>query len=565
MNSLLSMLPIAAAKLHGPHIDYASLMPFLILGGGAMIVLIVGILGGRGQEQVRARVVPLVTLVALAASIVIEIMRYQHPALIIAGALQVDQLSFTLDLIFSVAGMACVVLSLNSRASSSAGHGEYHALLLFSIMGMAVLVSAVNLVTLFLGFELLSIPLYILCASEFRREGSLESGLKYLVVGSVGSATLLYGLALIYGATGSTQFTGIASAISGNGLAAGVMGDPMLLTGIGLALVGFAFKASVAPFHQWTPDVYEGAPTPITAFMAVATKAAALGVILRFFDVAAVGVQTDWAPAMATIAAITIIVGNVGALSQSSVKRMLGYSSVGQAGYMLAGVVVATKLGADATVLYLIVYLLMNMAAFAVIVATQNERADGDELSGIAGLGARSPWLAWPLTIAMLSLAGIPGTVGFIGKFQLIHALVDGSYTWLAIVLVIGSMISLGYYLRVIAAIWMRAETPSPGPGFVVRIAGLGASPTGLAPLAGGSPEADDEYAGDGPGDGAPGDGAVAAGTARRGAAFAAPYAEVAFVAVVFAAASIAFGVFPSPMFHLADHAGAVFSSLFQG
>ena len=556
MTSLLSMLPVAAARLHGPHIDYASLMPFLILGGGAMIVLIVGILGGREQARVRARVVPFVTLVALAASIVVEIMRYQHPALIVAGALQVDQLSFTLDLIFSVAGMACVVLSLNSRASSSAGHGEYHALLLFSIMGMAVLVSAVNLVTLFLGFELLSIPLYVLCASEFRREGSLESGLKYLVVGSVGSATLLYGLALVYGATGSTQFTGIASAISGSGLAAGVMGDPMLLTGIGLALVGFAFKASVAPFHQWTPDVYEGAPTPITAFMAVATKAAALGVILRFFDVAAVGVQTDWAPAMATIAAITIIVGNVGALSQSSVKRMLGYSSVGQAGYMLAGVVVATKLGADATVLYLIVYLLMNVAAFAVIVATQNERADGDELSGIAGLGARSPWLAWPLTIAMLSLAGIPGTVGFIGKFQLIHALVDGSYTWLAIVLVIGSMISLGYYLRVVAAIWMRTETASPGPGFVARIAGLGASPTGLAPLAGGSPEADSELADSSDGVGAP-------VTARRGAAFSAPYGEVAFIAVVFAAATIVFGVFPSPLFHLADHAGLALGSLF--
>ena len=571
MTSLLSALPFAAAKLHGPHIDYASLMPFLILGGGAMIVLLIGILGGRELQPVRARVVPLVTMVVLAAATVIEIMRYQHPALIVAGALQVDQLSFTLDLLFSVAGMACVLLSLRGRASASAGHGEYHALLLFSIMGMAVLVSAVNLVTLFLGFELLSIPLYVLCASEFRREGSLESGLKYLVIGSVGSATLLYGLALIYGATGSTQFSGIAGAISGNGLAVGVMGDPMLLTGMGLALVGFAFKASVAPFHQWTPDVYEGAPTPITAFMAVATKAAALGVILRFFDVAAIGIQTDWAPAMATLAAITIIVGNVGALSQSSVKRMLGYSSVGQAGYMLAGVVVATRLGVDATVLYLIVYLLMNVAAFAVIVATQNERADGDELSGIAGLGARSPWLAWPMTIAMLSLAGIPGTVGFIGKFQLIHALVDGSYTWLAIVLVLGSMVSLGYYLRVIAAIWMRAETPSPGPGFVARIARFGPGGSVLAPLAGGSPEADDEYAGatGGSGDGASvtggsGDGAiVASGTAGRGAAFAAPYAEVAFVAVVFAAASIAFGVFPSPMFHLADHAGAVFSSLF--
>ena len=240
---------------------------------------------------------------------------------------------------------------------------------------------------MFLGFELLSIPLYILCASEYRREGSLESGLKYLVIGSVGSATLLYGLALVYGATGSTQFSGIAAQIHHGHLAHGVYGDPMFLTGLGLVMVGFAFKASVAPFHQWTPDVYEGAPTPITAFMATATKAAALGVLIRFFDVAVIGAHHKWAPALAAIAAITIIVGNAGALSQTNVKRILGYSSVGQAGYMLAGVVVGTKLGVDATVLYLIFYLLMNMGAFAVIVANQNARPTATSCRGWPGWG----------------------------------------------------------------------------------------------------------------------------------------------------------------------------------
>src|ERR1700753_1604653 len=217
--------------------------------------------------------------------------------------------------------------------------------------------------------------------------------------------------------------------------------------------------------------------------MPPATKAAALGVLLRFFDVAAIHVQSTWAPALATIAAITIIVGNVGALGQSSLKRMLGYSSVAQAGYMLSGVIVATQLGIDATVLYLGVYMFMNLAAFAVIVAVQRERADGDELSGLAGLGRRNPWLAWPMTIAMLGLAGIPGTVGFIGKFQLIHALVDGSYTWLAIVLVVGSMISLAYYLRVIASLWMRDEVPAPSPGLSSTLTG---GRGGLAPIPGG-------------------------------------------------------------------------------
>src|SRR5205085_11697296 len=202
--------------------------------------------------------------------------------------------------------------------------------------------------------------------------------------------------------------------------------------------------------HQWTPDVYEGAPARSTAFMATATKAGALGVCLRFFDVAAIGAQETWARLVAAVASITMIVGNVGALGQSSLKRMLGYSGVAQAGYMLSGVVVGTQLGIQATVLYLFAYLGMNLAPFAVIVAGERERPEiGDDIVGLAGLSARMPRLAWPMTIGMLALAGIPGTVGFIGKFQLIHALVDGDYTWLAIVLVAGSMISLGYYLRV--------------------------------------------------------------------------------------------------------------------
>ena len=542
MSSLISVLPLAAAAHHikGPYIDWAALSPFVALTVGALLVLMLGLLRGA---LARERMVPMLTLLTLAVSLGFEIARFKHHALIISGALQIDALALVLDMIFSVAAIAAVIMSLRTRGPGEAGHGEYHSLLLFSVLGMNVLVSAVNLVTLFIGFELLSIPLYVLCASEASREGSLESGLKYLVIGSVGSATLAYGLALLYGATGSMEFAGIANAISGGNLGGGALGDPLLFTGFALVIVGFAFKASVAPFHQWTPDVYEGAPTPVTAFMATATKAAALGVFLRFFDVAGIGAQNTWAPAVATIAAITILVGNVGALGQSSLKRMLGYSGVAQAGYMLGGVVVGSQLGVQATVLYLAVYLAMNLAAFAVIIAQQQERADGDEISALAGLGARRPWLAWPLTIAMLSLAGIPGTVGFIGKFQLIHALIDGDYTWLAIVLVIGSMISLGYYLRVVATIWMSAPLSAPvasvGPG-----PGMTAGPRGLAPIAGGSAQADG-----------------AAGWASS--ARAVPYGELALVALVFAAASIFFGVFPTPLFDLAAHAGQAIGGIF--
>jgi len=598
----------AIQHIAGPPIDWASLSPFVVLTVGGLAVLLLGLLS---SAIARERVVPLLTLLTLAASIAAETARFRHHASIISGALAVDDLALVLDLIIVAAAISAVLLSLRARAPRDAGQGEYYALLLFSVLGMTVLVSAQNIVTLFIGLELLSIPLYVLCAAEYRRESSLESGLKYLVIGSVGSATLVYGLALVYGATGATDFATIGTAASTGKLAGGILGDPLLLTGLGLVIVGFAFKASVAPFHQWTPDVYEGASTPITAFMATATKTAALGIFLRFFDVAAIGVQNTWAPVIAAIATITIVVGNVGALGQSSLKRMLGYSGVAQAGYMLGGVVVGTRLGIEATVLYLAFYLMMNMAAFAVIVAREDDLGT-DDISVLAGLGRRQPWLAWPMTIAMLALAGIPGTVGFIGKFQLIHALVDGDYTWLAIVLVIGSMISLGYYLRVVATIWMTASQPVP-----VAAGAAGA----YAPIAGGSQEADSEPApagGDGKGDGHGHTGPAGGGAARAGAGAGAaprggaarggtagglpgtstaggwtgeggaaevgatgsgatgrsggswpvpaesvPYPEVVFVAVVFSAASVFFGIFPSPLFNLAAHAGSAIGGLF--
>jgi NADH-quinone oxidoreductase subunit N len=322
-------------------------------------------------------------------------------------------------------------------------------------------------------------------------------------------------------------------------------------------------------------------------------------VFLRFFDQAVIGAQNTWGPMVAAIAAITIVVGNVGALGQSSLKRMLGYSGVAQAGYMLGGVVVGTQLGIQATILYLFVYLVMNMAAFAVVVSAELEHPAGDNIAALAGLGARSPWMAWSMTIGMLALAGIPGTVGFIGKFQLIHALVAGDYTWLAIVLVIGSMISLGYYLRVVAAMWMRGGAPFP--------AGAPAGRGALAPIAGASPETDEpgdrESSAEEPGESeaaaeevgagkspheegetaessggatpgkpesdeapAPVPGGLAPAPTESGQPGPAPrpfHPEVVFVAVAAAALSVGFGIFPSPLFNFAAHAGHAIANLF--
>lgn len=542
-----------------PAIDFAGLSPLIALLGGAVVVLMVGLLRGRAARE---HGVPLLSFATLATSLGLTIWQLDSSRELIAGALTIDGLGTVLNIILVSAGMATVVLSWRALAPRESAHGEFHALLLTSIAGMLVLAWSTNLVTVFLGLELLSIPLYVLCATEMRRATSLESGLKYLVVGSLGSAVFLYGLALIYGATGSTDFAGIAQANAGNGLSS----DPLMLTGIALSVVGLGFKASVAPFHQWTPDVYEGAPTPVTAFMAVATKVAAFGIFLRLFDVALIDSATAWAPALATLATVTIIAGNVGALGQSSLKRMLAYSSVAQAGYMLAGVVVTSEIGVRATVFYLAVYLVMNLAAFAVIIARERETSLGDDLAALEGIGVTRPVLAWPMTIAMLALAGIPATGGFVGKFFLIDAAVDGGYAWLGVVIVIGSMISLAYYLRVIAAIWMR-DLPA-----VAQTASVGTGPRPA--LAGGSPEADAEHgsvppdadvspATDLPAPGADSppaaaDAVVYGGEPGSGKA----HWEVASVAVLCAALTVAAGIVPQPLFDLVQRCGEAFTNL---
>jgi NADH-quinone oxidoreductase subunit N len=502
------------AVLHAPHIDYGGLSPLLALSGGVCVTLLLGLARGPGTRAM----VTTSALLTLAAAATLSAWQLGENKTLVEGALRADDLAFSLDFVFFAAAAAAIVFSLREPGTRHASLGDYSALLLTSVTGMVVLAGATNLITLFLGIELLSIPLYVMCAIDLHRRTSLESGLKYLVIGSVGSATLLYGLAFVYGASGSTDFDKIAEAVGRSGIA----GDPLLLTGIALAATGLAFKASVAPFHQWTPDVYQGAPTPVTAFMAVATKAAAFAILLRFFDVAVHPAKGDWDAALAALAVTSIAIGNIGAIGQDSLKRLLAYSSIAQAGYILAGVVVGTSLGLKSVVFYLFVYLLMNIAAFAVVIARERETALGDDIEAVAGIGASRPALAWPLTIGMLALAGFPGTAGFMGKFFLIEGTVDGGYTWLGVVIVVGSMVSLAYYLRVVAAVWMRP----------------GAEPVLAAPvMAGGSSEA----------------GPIAARLTGS-------QPEVVAVAIVAAAAVVGFGIVPSPLLHLAsDAASAIF------
>ena len=496
-------------NFHEPQIDYAGIAPIIALTVGLVVVLMTSVF-----KPLR-RTAPFLTIVTLGATAGLLIWHWDESLQLITGALQLDNLAISISLIAILMAAFCVLLSVGEPATEEAGSGEYHALLLGSVLGMVLLAQASNLVTFFVAIETLSIPLYILCATNLRREGSLESGLKYLIVGSLGSATLLYGMAFLYGGTGSTDFSGIANGIVHKGM----LGDPLILIGIAMAAVGLAFKTSIAPFHQWTPDVYQGAPTPITAFMAVATKAAAFAVFLRFFDVALGPQVDDWAPALAVLAAISIVVGNVGALGQSSLKRLLGYSGVAQAGYMLGGVVVASEKGTSSLIFYLAAYAFMNLAAFAVIVARERETVFGDDIRAVQGLGASRPLLAWPLTISMLGLAGLPATAGFIGKLYLIEALVEGDYTWLGVFIAIGTMISLAYYLKVVAAMWMRPEGE--------------AVPGGSPAIAGASPEADP----------------IDPDASRR--------VYLVGPALLAAAATVFFGVIPQPLVDFASHAGA--------
>jgi NADH-quinone oxidoreductase subunit N len=495
------MTSVLAAK--GPYVDWAALSPLLALLGAAVIVLLAGLLGPRAA---RTQLVPALAIAGFAAAIGCALWQWDERASLISGALRLDPLTLVTTLIVCAAGIAATLLAWRDVAAREIAHGEFFSLLLTAAAGMVVLAAAENLVSAFVGLELLSLPLYVLCAALLRSERSLESGLKYLIIGSVGSATLLYGFALLYGATGATGYAEIGRALAERGLA----DDVMVLTGIGMAIVGLAFKGSMAPFHQWTPDVYEGAPTPVTAFMSIATKIAALAVIVRLFDTALVPAVDDWRPVWIAIAVISILVGNVGALGQDSLKRMLAFSSIAQAGYVLVGFVVVTEMGIEAVLFYMSVYLLANLAAFAVVTLRERETPHGDGMASLGGLGSERPLAAVAMTFAMLSLAGIPATAGFIGKFRLIETAADGGYTWLGIVIVVGSMISLAYYLPVVAAVWRGRPDPAP-----TRLDPV----TGRPVLAGGAPGG----------------------------------WEVQLVAIVAGAAILFFGVLPQPLFDLVE------------
>jgi NADH-quinone oxidoreductase subunit N len=434
-------------------VNSVAALPILLVSGAAVLALVAGMLPGRSVQRLGPT---LVAGAGLCAALIASVALWGDRQEAYAGNLRADRFSMLLNAIFLVAALMTLLLSWREPAAVDR-RGEYAALLLLSTVGMMLVAGAGDLITLFLGVELLSVALYVLCALEVWRERSLESGLKYLIIGAVGSAIFLYGLAMLYGATGATSLSAIGERLGDASLA----DEPLLVAAMALIVAGLGFKASAVPFHMWTPDVYEGAPTPVTAFMATATKAAAFAALLRLFVGAMGSLQTDWRSALAAVAVATMVIGNVAALLQRNMKRLLAYSGIAQAGYLLIGVVVGSERGAGATLYYLLAYLLMTMAAFAVVVVREREVEDGERLEALAGYGRERPLLGAVLTLSMLSLAGFPPLAGFVGKFVLFGSAVEADMTWLAVIGAVGSMISLGYYLRVLAVLWLG--TPDPG------------------------------------------------------------------------------------------------------
>jgi len=448
-----------------PHVDWFALAPELMLLGATGFALLGAVLLPRANRRDFGA---LAAGIGFAGAFVYAIVIYVHtPEVqsVIADSVRRDRFGALAQVIIAGAGLLTVGVSY-ARRMRDEHISEYYALLAAAGAGMCFLVTANNLMTLFLGLEWFSISLYILCAIDRELEGSLEAGLKYLIIGGVGSAILLFGSALVYGATGKLAFNQISAAIDAQHLT----GDALLVTGLAMIIVGLGFKASAAPFHMWTPDVYEGAPTPVTGFMAAATKTAALVLTLRVLRTAFPQEAHLWTIALAAIACTSLAVGNLAALVQQSVKRMLAYSSISQAGFMLIPIASNNAIGARALLYYLIPYSAMSVGAFAVVAARERELSAPVTLDNLAGMGWERPLLGISMGMFMFGFAGLPPTGGFVGKFYAFSAAYQHGWTWLVIVGVVATAVSLYYYLAVVRAMYMRPAselqlTPTPVAG----------------------------------------------------------------------------------------------------
>ena len=428
--------------------DFYYLLPELLLTGGALLVLVVDVLLPRREWATLG-----MTLLTLAVTGAAVIGFTGVDTTISAGLLAIDGFATFFKSIIVLSALLTVLMSPSYLRVEAVRPGEYYFLILCATLGMLFMASGVDLITLFIGLETMAVSFYVLAGYLKPNQRSNEASVKYFLLGAFSLGILLYGMSLFYGATGTTSLAGIAEALAS--------GERTLVLSLALVLLvaGMGFKIAAVPFHMWAPDVYEGAPTPVTAYLSVGSKAASFAMILRIFIEGLPSLAADWQVLFWVLAAVTMTVGNITAITQSNTKRMLAYSSIAHAGYILIGVVAATERGVAAAMVYLWVYIFMQLGAFAVVAMLRRQDVIGDELKDLSGLYLRKPLAAVAMLIFMLSLGGIPPTAGFMGKLWLFGAAIESGFVWLAVIFVVNSVISLYYYYRVIVFMWLKDET----------------------------------------------------------------------------------------------------------
>ena len=443
--------------------DFLSILPLAVLTAWSCALLLFDLFIPRGHKGWTALLAAIGLVVVFILTLVISVrwdLASLEPGSLFHGMIVLDGFSLFLNVLFLISGLAGVALAYDYLKRMDLDRGEYYSLLLFTIIGMMLMAMAGDLIVVFLALELLSIPLYVLSGFARPRPESEEAALKYFLLGAFSTGFIVYGIALVFGATGTTSIAGVY-----NTLMAGALNKVLLTIGAGLILIGLGFKVAVVPFHMWTPDVYQGAPSAVVAFMSVGAKAGGFAALFRIFITAFPVLSSEMVPIIWGIAALTMLTGNLLAIAQTNIKRLLAYSSIAHAGYILMALVpfgqsnVADDSAASA-LFYLLAYAFTNFAAWSVVIAMEKAGGQGLMLDDYAGLGRKSPGMAAVMTVAMLSFTGIPPTLGFMGKFYLFRTVLEGGYIGLAIIGVLTSLISAYYYLRVVVIMYMREGEP---------------------------------------------------------------------------------------------------------
>ncbi|MDE1044110.1 MAG: NADH-quinone oxidoreductase subunit N [Nitrospinaceae bacterium] len=471
------MEPILAPE----SIDLIALAPVLVLSVFAMLVLVLDLWGGRNKS-----LLVFTSLVGLLMTAISAFAKHPIPAYSFNDSYIVDHMSLFFICIFTISSALAILLSVEYNEREGIRAGEYYALILFCTVGMILLASSTDMIMIFLGIEIVSICLYVLAGIRRNDHRSNEAALKYFLLGAFATGFLLYGMTLVYGSTGSTNLFKIAEFVQNPS----AQSSPLLLMGLVLLVIGFGFKVASAPFHMWAPDVYQGAPTPVTAFMAVGPKAAAFAAFFRVFAEAFPDMSSSWEILLSIIAVLSMIVGNLGAIMQTNIKRMLAFSSVSHAGYILMAVIAKSSLGSSSMLFYMLTYAFMTFGVFGIIIILGRKGEENLEIQNYSGLAYKHPVIALSMTIFLLSLGGLPPFAGFVAKFYLFSAAIQEGLLTLVIIAVLNSAISFYYYLKIVVFMYMKEPEAefnislTPMTLFVVLIGVIGTIQLGIFPNA---------------------------------------------------------------------------------